>query len=273
MGWLDGKVALVTGGGSGIGRGVVEAFVAEGAQVGVLELSGEKVEDLRSLGDSVTPVQGDARSLADNERAVADTVSAYGRVDSLVCCPGVWDYFTSIKDMPADALDDAFDELFSVNVKSYCVSVKAALDQLLEHEGTIVLTASNAAFNTAGGGFLYTASKFAVRGLVEQLAFELAPKIRVNGVAPGGTVTELRGLKALGMEGMRLRDVPGVEGLMEGVSPLHMVGRPEDHGSVYVLLASRERSRAVTGTIIRSDAGIGIRGLDRPAGLDAPPGE
>jgi 2,3-dihydroxy-2,3-dihydrophenylpropionate dehydrogenase len=268
MGWLDGKVALLTGGGSGIGRGVVERFVAEGAKVGVLEISAEKAKDLRSqLGDSVVVIEGDGTSMADNERAVSETVEAFGPLDSLVCCVGVFDYFTEIPALPAEKIDEAFDELFGVNVKSYLMATKAALDQLIASEGNITFTVSNAGFYPGGGGPLYVSSKFAVRGLITELAYELAPKVRVNGVAPGGTITELRGIKALEQQGQALKDVPDIGGLIENINPLGVVAYPEDHAWSYVFLASKERTKAITGTIIHADGGLGVRGMTRLAGL------
>ncbi|MDJ0420207.1 3-(cis-5,6-dihydroxycyclohexa-1,3-dien-1-yl)propanoate dehydrogenase [Rhodococcus opacus] len=269
MGFLDGKVALVTGGGSGIGRAVVELYVQQGAKVGILEISPEKVKDLRNAlpADSVVVTEGDATSMADNERAVADVVDAFGPLTTLVCVVGVFDYFTEIPQLPKNKISEAFDQLFGVNVKSNLLSVKAALDELIENEGDIILTLSNAAFYPGGGGPLYVSSKFAVRGLVTELAYELAPKVRVNGVAPGGTITELRGIPALANEGQRLKDVPDIEGLIEGINPLGIVAQPEDHSWAYALLASRERTSAVTGTIINSDGGLGVRGMTRMAGL------
>jgi 2,3-dihydroxy-2,3-dihydrophenylpropionate dehydrogenase len=268
MGWLDGKTVLVTGGGSGIGRGVVDAFVEEGARVAVLDISAEKLQALSAdHGDAVATVEGDATELDANQRAVAATVEAFGGLDTLVCCQGVWDYFTSIVDLPAEQLAASFDELYAVNVKSYLLGVKAALGPLLEREGNVVLTVSNAGFYPAGGGSLYTSSKFAVRGLIIQLAYELSPKVRVNGVAPGGTPTALRGLATLGMEGMRLQDIPDVEALIKTTNPLQVVPTPRDHAWAYLLLASRERTQAMTGTIINSDAGLGSRGLTQVSGI------
>ncbi|GBC77554.1 Cis-2,3-dihydrobiphenyl-2,3-diol dehydrogenase [bacterium HR08] len=267
MGWLENKVALVTGGGSGIGRGVVEAFRHEGARVGVLERNADKVRDLQQLGPEVLPIWGDATSLADNERAVSETVRAFGRLDILVCCVGIFDYFTSLRDLPGEKLSESFDELFAVNVKSYLLSAKAALPELLKSEGNIIFTISNAGFYPAGGGPLYTASKFAVRGLVLQLAYELAPKIRVNGVAPGGTPTDLRGLRALEQENLALSSIPNLEELIRTTNPLQVVCQPEDHAWAYVYLASNERARTVTGTILHSDGGLGVRGLTKVAGL------
>ncbi len=119
MGWLDGEVALVTGGGSGLGRAIVERFVAEGARVGVLELSEVKAEALRNgLGDQVAVIVGDATSLADNQRAVADTVAAFGRLDVFVGNAGVWDYNTPRAGLPDHAIDAAFEEVFGLNVKA-----------------------------------------------------------------------------------------------------------------------------------------------------------
>lgn len=268
MGWLEGKSILLTGGGSGIGRGVVDRFVAEGARVGVLDISEPKLAELTAAhGDAVHAVPGDAVSPADNARAVEETVAAYGPLDTLVCCVGLWDYFVPLSDIPADKLGEAYDEIHGVNVKSNLLAIQAALPQLLATEGTIVLTVSNAGFYPGGGGPLYTSTKFAVRGLITQMAYELAPKVRVNGVAPGGTVTKLAGLKALGQDGMSLDEVPDVEQLMRSTNPLQTVATPADHAWAYTLLASRERTAAVTGTIIHSDGGLGFRGIAKLGGL------
>lgn len=268
MGWLEGKVALVTGGASGIGRGVVETFVAEGAQVAVLDPAQQALEELsRSAGDATHAVAGDATVIADCARAVAEAITRFGRLDVLVCCPGVFDFFTSIVELPADGIDAAFDELFAINVKSYLVTTKAALPELLKSEGNIVFTLSNAAFLPGGGGPLYTASKFALRGLMVELAHELAPKIRVNGVAPGGTVTNLRGLEALGTAQQRVADAPDLADSIRNTTPLQVAPEPRDHAWAYVFLASKERTKGVTGTVIHSDGGLGSRGITKLAGL------
>ncbi len=271
MGWLDGRVALVTGGGSGIGRGIVERFIQEGARVGVLERMPERVDEMKSgLGDAACPVLGNVTSLDDNERAVAETVRAFGKLDILVCNAAVFDYFMSLVKFPRETISQAFDELFAVNVKGYLLGAKAAAPELIKSEGTIIYTVSNAGFYPAGGGPLYTSSKHAVVGLIRQLAYELAPKIRVNGVAPGGTRTDLRGLATLGQAEMGLGSVlppsePGASGASLGV-PLGFMADPKDHAGAYVYLASKENSRAVTGTIIESTGGIGVRGLFDVAG-------
>jgi NAD(P)-dependent dehydrogenase (short-subunit alcohol dehydrogenase family) len=259
MTWLQGQVALVTGGGSGLGRAIVERFVAEGARVGVLELSSGKAENLRAdFGDAVTVVQGNAVSLADNQAAVDQTVAAFGQLDTFIGNAAVWDFGRSLADIPAGVVAEAFDEVFDLNVKAYLVGAKASLPALRESAGSMIFSLSNAAFYPGGGGPLYTASKHAVVGLVRQLAYELAPGIRVNGVAPGGMSTDLRGPRALGLDGTAIGSLLQ-EDAMRAYNALGIAASPGDYTGHYVLLASRQNNRTVTGAIHSCDAGIGVR--------------
>jgi phthalate 3,4-cis-dihydrodiol dehydrogenase len=256
--WLEGMRALVVGGGSGIGRGVVEAFVEEGAQVGVLEVDPAKCADVKANIECEV-VQGDAAALVDNARAVDAVISRYGGLDILVNCVGIFDFNRGIADIDGDALSDAFDEIFRANVFTHLLSVKAALPALQATRGSIVLTVSTSGFYPGRGGVLYVATKFAVRGLVIALAHDLAPEVRVNGVAPGGTLgTDLHGLTSLGLESARLDADPNREADLRSRTLLRLALTPKDHASSYVFLASR-RSQGITGTFVHSDGGIGVK--------------
>jgi NAD(P)-dependent dehydrogenase (short-subunit alcohol dehydrogenase family) len=265
--WIKGQVALVTGGGSGLGRAVVERFVREGARVGVLEKSPEKAETLRAdLGEAVCVTVGDVTSWEDNRSAVAATVAAYGRLDTFIGNAGIWDYATPLVALPPDAVGAAFDEVFGVNVKGYLLGAKAAVSELASTSGSIIFTISNAGFHPDGGGPLYVSSKHAVVGLLRQLAYELAPKIRVNGVAPGGIASDLRGPRALGLQDTAISTIPGLDDLVRSITPLQLMPDAADYTGHYVLLASKENSRTTTGAVINCDGGLGVRGFQKPAG-------
>ncbi len=123
----------------------------------------------------------------------------------------------------------------------------------------MVFTASVAGFNSGGGGALYTASKHAVVGLIRQLAAELAPNVRVNGVAPGGTITDLRGLEAVDRAGTSHFADPAYEERLRTNNPLQYSLQPRDIASAYLFLASRANAAGITGTIIPTDAGVMLR--------------
>jgi cis-2,3-dihydrobiphenyl-2,3-diol dehydrogenase len=262
---LAGKVALVTGAASGIGRAVVERFVAEGAHVVALDLSAERLERLGGeLGDAVHCVVGDVRSAAQNERAVDAAIDAFGALDLLVANAGVFDANLTLEDLDPSTIHAAAEEIFSVNILGYLLAARAAVPHLRERRGAIVLTVSNAGFHAgSGGGILYTVSKHAVVGIVRELAFELAPDVRVNGVAPGGTITDLRiaaSLSAVAGRSRHFGDIDRSARAIRETNPLGVVATPEDHAGVYVLLAS-PTSRAITGEIISSDGGLAVRGF------------
>lgn len=260
MGWLDGEVALVTGGGSGIGRAVVARFIEEGARVGVMEQVAARAEALRAeFGDKVVGIAGDVASLAENQRAVAETVRAFGKLDVFVANAGIFDVYAEIAEMPEDQLARAYDELFGVNVKGVVYGARAALPELRKTRGCMVFTTSVAGLNSGGGGALYTASKHAVVGLVRQLAIELAPDIRVNGVAPGGTLTDLRGLQSLGNDDRSQFAAPDMAERLRAGNPLHIALEPDDLAGAYLFLSSRRSARGITGSIVTVDAGAMLR--------------
>jgi NAD(P)-dependent dehydrogenase (short-subunit alcohol dehydrogenase family) len=257
-GLLEGSVALVVGGAKGIGRGVVERFVAEGARVGVLDRDARALDALgRACGDAVRRLEGDATIPDVHERAVAEVVECFGDLDALVCCAGVFDFRAAVGDLEISQLAAAFDELFAVNVKSALLATRAAMASLRRRRGAVVLTASVAAFEPEGGGVLYGSSKWAVRGLVMHLARELAPDVRVNGVAPGGTTgTWLAAPAALDASRTVASD-PGRDIRIAADALLRRAASPADHAGTYLYLASPLLSSAVTGMVVRSDGGRG----------------
>lgn len=258
-GWLDGKRALVVGAGSGIGRAVLGAFRAEGAQVAALEIDKIKAERMAVELPDCPVSQGDATKMADARAAVRNATEAFGGLDILVNCVGIFDFYRGLADIGEDQLDAAFDEMFAVNVKSQLVTVHAALPELRRAAGSVVLTVSTSGFYPGRGGILYVASKFAVRGCVIALAHELAPDVRVNGVAPGGTLgTELTGPRSLGLAGQALGTTAGREQDLRRRTPLQVALSGEDHAGSYVFLASG-RARGITGTVVHSDGGVGVR--------------
>ena len=257
--WLSGKRIMATGAGSGIGRAAVEAFLAEGASVCVLELDEAKCEELDGLSDMLVTVQGDATSATDNRRAVEAAVDRFGGLDVLATFVGVFDNYTHLLDLPEDRFDDAFREMYDVNVKSVLLAIRAAGSHLRESRGSIIITGSSSSFYPGRGGTLYVSSKFALRGLVVQLGHEMAPDVRVNGVAPGGTLaTDLRGLRSLDLAEMRLTEREGRAEALRQRTPLSVALDPADHAGAYVFLAS-DRAPGVTGEIVRSDGGLGVR--------------
>lgn len=250
MGRLDGLSAVITGAGSGIGKGIVERFVLEGASVVAVDRVEERVKDLEAANaGKVIGVRADVSRYEDNAGAVEQAVQRFGKLDVFIGNAGIWDFGASTMATPPEKLAQAFDELFAVNVKGYLLGAKAASEELMKTEGSIIFTTSNAGWWPAGGGPVYTSSKHAVVGLIHQLAFELFP-VRVNGVAPGGTQTDLRGTNALGEADRSFGDV--IAGMSQAMgSGMPRMAQPGEHSGAYVFLAS-EDSRHTNASIIDS---------------------
>lgn len=266
MSRLEGQVVLITGGGSGLGRALVERFIEEGAVVGVLERSAEKSAALeKDFGDNVVTVVGDVRNYADNERAVTETLARFGKLDCFIGNAAIWDHGASLVATEGEDLARAYDELLGVNVKGYLLGAKAAAKALIASQGSIIFTLSNSSFYPGGGGPLYTASKHAGVGLVRQLAYELAPKVRVNAVGPSGMASDLRGPEALDQQNTRVLDSRTPEAI-RAILPLQLFPSPADFTGPYVMLADRRDNRTLSGVMINADCGLGIRGIRHVAG-------
>lgn len=261
---LEDKVAIVTGAATGIGRAVVGRYLEEGVRgvIGV-DRDGPSLDALVAASNRrVKPVVGDVRDFAVHQNAVDTAISQFGRIDIAVGNAGVFDFHRSLAKYTPETLTAAMDELFAINVRGYLFLALAAREALVSSGGCLIFTASTASYEAGGGGVLYTASKHAVLGLIRRLALEFAPEVRVNGVGPGATLTHLRGMESLGQAERSLAaDPEGAAARIVHTTPLRLAQKPEDHAGLYVLLANSRDSKAVTGELIRSDAGLGVRPL------------
>jgi len=238
--------ALVTGGGSGIGRAVALAYRADGAVVTILDRA-----EPQDLPPDITAIRGDVTDRDAVAEAVRVASGPGQKLDLLTVCAGVFDFYAKVSELDPEGLDLSFREIFGVNVYGALLAVREAAPALKRARGAVTLTLSTAAYQRGGGGALYASSKAALRGLVTHLATELAPEVRVNGVAPGGTGgTRLGGLASLG----QTQTAATTEGRDERIRAGTLLGvlpQPDDHAHAYLYLA---RARAVTGTVVRSDA-------------------
>lgn len=268
MASLNDHVVLVTGGGSGLGLGLARHCLAEGAQLAIFEVAPAKVAQLREeFGAEVLVVQGDVTRLDDLRACREAIVTRFGRLDALIGAQGIFDGNVPLLQMPEERLDALFDEVMQVNVKGYLLSARVFHDLLLASQGALVLTTSTAAYAADGGGAVYSASKGAIRSLVNQLAFEFAPHVRVNAVAPAGIAnSQLGGPRSLELEAQKQSDIPkdAFLSMFRSLSLLSELPTPEDHGPLYAFLASRH-NRIMTGQTVVADQGLLNRAvLTRP---------
>lgn len=243
-----GRSVLITGGASGIGAAVARAFLAEGARVTVLDRHPSPDPD-------VTSVEGDVRSSADNERAVA-VAAGEGRLDVLVANAGVHDGGLTLLDGDAAELEARFRRLVEVNLLGYLLAARAAASALTEAGGAAVLTLSDASYDVHGNnaGVAYATVKHGAVGLLKALARDLAPRVRVNGVAPGGVPT---GLSVADSQGER-PVAADPDQLVRRVAGRTLLGRGADLDSlaaIYIWLTG-PATAAVTGQVLRVDGGL-----------------
>ncbi len=245
-GRLDGKVALITGGTSGIGFATAQLFQQEGAQVIVTGHNPQTIEDAqKSLGPTTQVVASDASHLADTDALMKIVSEKFGRLDILFANAGIAQF------APAEQVDENFfDRHFDLNVKGLFFTVKKSLG-LLSDGGVVLLNASVASCKGFAGASIYSATKAAVRSFGRTLAAELAPRrIRVITISPGPTATAL--LSKLEMPKEAIDAVAA--GWAEGVA-LKRMGQPEEIARLALFLASDEAS-FITGTEVFADGGL-----------------
>lgn len=264
------KVALVTGGGAGIGRAIVDAFGALGATLVVAEIDAAKVEalraDLAGAGIEALVAQTDVRNTTQVAALMNEVEHRYGRLDVVV--NNVGHHLQIIKTLEA-MTEEEWDQLYQINLRHLFVVTRAAIPLLRKsgRGGSIINFSSIEAFRANPYNALYTAFKHAITGFTRTMALELAgDNIRVNAIAPETTDSEQVPLQYL-----LKPDAPGQllgrDAFLTRTLPSNRFGRPQDSAGAAVFLAT-ELSGWVNGSTIHVDGGgLAAGGFQRtPAG-------
>lgn len=249
---MNGRVALITGASSGIGKATAEAFAAKGARVVVAaRRQGELasvVTGIEARGGKASAIQTDVSASKDVERMVAHAIEVYGRLDYAVNNAGIEGRFAGITDLT----EEDWDGLLDINLKGTFLCLKYEARAMIAggHGGAIVNIGSINSFLGFPTGAAYVTSKHGLIGLTSSVSAELAPQgIRVNLVCPGFIDTPMH---------HRVRGLIGDEIYDKGVFPqvhLRRAGRPEEIAHAVVFLCSQEASY-ITGTTLTPDGGF-----------------
>ena len=254
MGKLDGKVAVITGGASGIGDATVRLFVQEGCRVVIADVQDDRGARLAGeLGKSASYLHADVSQESHVSGAIAHAVSRFGRLDCLFNNAGAGGVAGPIEEIPADG----FDHTMGVLLRGVFLGMKhAAPIMKRQRGGSIISTASVAGLQAGYGPHVYSAAKAAVVHLTRSVAMELGESgVRVNCICPGGIATPIFG-SALGLAGPEADRVAELmKTLLATRQPIQRAGLPEDIARAALWLASEESS-FVNGHALIVDGGL-----------------
>jgi NAD(P)-dependent dehydrogenase (short-subunit alcohol dehydrogenase family) len=240
---LDGKMAVITGAGSGMARASARVFVREGAKVLGADISGREQETADELGDAFVPFHGDVSKEEDVEAMFAAALQAFGRVDVVLNVAGIGG-----AERMEDITIDEYERIMSVNLRGVMLGTKHAIRTMVPTGGgSIVNWSSTGGMNGSRMPVgVYSASKAGVIAFTKQAAIEYATKgIRANAICPGLIVTELSGGRAA---------IEKFPQLVEG-APMKRAGEPEEVAELACFLAS-DRAPFLTGAAIPIDGGL-----------------
>jgi len=241
---LQGKVAVVTGAGSGMGAAIAETYAREGAHVAVLDVNGDAAKAVaRGIGNTAIAIKCDVTKRSDIDAAVVETTTAFGGLNVLVNNAGI----AHVNKPLLDIGEKEFDRVFDVNVKGLFMFTQAVVPLMKGKGGVVINIGSTAGIRPRPGLSAYNATKGAVHNLTKTLAVELAPeKIRVCAIAPVATDTPL--LPTF------LGPAPGMREKFIATVPLGRLATAQDIADTALFLASDE-AKFLTGNIMEVDGG------------------
>ena len=243
---LAGKVAVITGGNSGIGLAIAQEFTQQGANVVIFGRNAQTLDEASEhIGNGTLAVQGDVTQLADLERLYQQTIARFGKIDILVANAGV------AKPAPLDLTNEAlFDLTSDLNFKGAFFTVQKAVPHLNEG-ASIILTTSAGNVKGLPNFSVYVATKAAVRSLARSFSAELLPRgIRVNALSPGPIETPIFGRMGLPQEA-----VDGIAEQISAMTPIKRFGQPNEMAKAALFLASSDSSYVV-GSELVADGGM-----------------